>query len=883
MEQVDVTIVGGGPTGLFVALLLQPLGISVRVLDEKPCSLELGRADALNARTQQYFEVAGILDELLPDGLKCNTSSTFKAGDFKSRQNAWWVGIEHAFHKNFLMIGQPVVEQVMRNRLGNAVSYNEHVISIAEEDDSVTVMTSSGRKVRSKYAVGADGARSFVRNALGISFTGTKPEMTWAVLDTFLDTDFPVCPEIITFELDGESRVAWIPRERGMSRFYVLLKGEITQQLAEQSIREHLAPYRVEFTKTEWFSTFHVKERLAGTFISKEGHGRIILAGDAAHVHSVNGGQGLNTGVSDAFALAWRLSALARPSNLTPETRDDILRSYDIERRSTAAQVIGVAAALVRDTIHTAKKYVSTIERNAGFITGMGVNYSEFATPLIQGTELGIWKPGYRCPDVVITGSSGKTSRLYENVSYGDFIVLAIGRRLPAISVSAPVYTILPNGSTNGHMGCHQNRDGDKHFTADWAKNEDSAIVIVRPDITCSGVAQTWRLDLLMLSFIFFIEIHCGEKCRDRTDDNPLVESSFSVDDTSPKPIPNGGLLAWLQVAGSFCLYFCTWGLIASFGSFQTIYERDQLSTHTPFQISVIGSLQTFLMVFSGFIVGPIYDSGYFRHLLAVGSTFIVTGTVLQSLSQNVLLPIMIRELNAQTSLPWATRAMALLLLALLLFSNVVLRPGPNPNGPSQRRQLLDKTALTDWPYVLFVAGCFSVFLGMYTPFVYVQSYALDNNIASDLSGNMLAILNSSSIFGRILPAFLAQNLGPMNTIINAAVFLATTSLCLISATTTPRLLVTVISQGFFTGSFFALQPTIFVRLTSDPRRIGTRFGMAFSVMSVALLFGPPVGGALRRSMGYTAAWVWAGLTIFIGGILILCSRLLKDQKSLIV
>ncbi|KAI1046077.1 hypothetical protein LB505_013379 [Fusarium chuoi] len=69
--------------------------------------------------------------------------------------------------------------------------------------------------------------------------------MTWAVLDTFLDTDFPVCPEIITFELDGESRVAWIPRERGMSRFYVLLKGEITQQLAEESIKEHLAPYRL--------------------------------------------------------------------------------------------------------------------------------------------------------------------------------------------------------------------------------------------------------------------------------------------------------------------------------------------------------------------------------------------------------------------------------------------------------------------------------------------------------------------------------------------------------------------------------------------------------------------------------------------------------------
>ncbi|KAF4991506.1 hypothetical protein FGRMN_7780 [Fusarium graminum] len=402
---------------------------------------------------------------------------------------------------------------------------------------------------------------------------------------------------------------------------------------------------------------------------------------------------------------------------------------------------------------------------------------------------------------------------------------------------------------------------------------------------------------------------------KDRPDDNTPVENSFSANDASPKPVPNGGL-------------------IASFGSFQTIYERDQLSAHTPFQISIIGSLQTFLMVFSGFIVGPIYDSGYFRHLLAVGSTFIVIGTVLQSLSQKywhylltqglmigigagclsilsvaitslwfttrlplvnglaacgsglggVLLPILIRELNAGTSLPWATRAMALSLLVLLLFSNLILRPGPNSNGLTQRRQLLDKTAFADWPYVLFVAGCFSVFLGMYTPFVYIQSYALDNKIASpDLAGNLLAILNSSSIFGRIVPAFLAQSLGPMNTIISAAVLLTTTSLCLISATTTSRLLVTVICQGFFTGSFFALQPTIFVRLTGDPQRIGTRFGMAFSVMSVGLLFGPPVGGALRRNMGYTAAWVWAGLTVFIGGVLILCSRLLKDKKSLVV
>ena len=240
----------------------------------------------------------------------------------------------------------------------------------------------------------------------------------------------------------------------------------------------------------------------------------------------------------------------------------------------------------------------------------------------------------------------------------------------------------------------------------------------------------------------------------------------------------------------------------------------------------------------------------------------------------------MIRELSIKTTLQWATRAMALILLILLLFVNIAIRP--RGSGGTSRRPFIDKTAFTDWPYLMFDAGCFAVFLGMYTPFVHVQSYALDRGIvSSDLALYLLAILNSSSISARIAPAFLAQDSGPTNTTAGAPTGQATTSFRLIVATTAPRLLTTVIVQGFITGSFFAMQPTIFVRLTGDPKRIGTRFGMAFSVMSFALLFGPPVGGALRKSLGYTAAWVWAGLTILTGGILILCSRLLKDRRSL--
>jgi 2-polyprenyl-6-methoxyphenol hydroxylase-like FAD-dependent oxidoreductase len=110
------------------------------------------------------------------------------------------------------MIGQSRVEDVLLRQLDIPVDYNTRVNEIQETKSGVLVKTDQGRTVVAKFAIAADGARSFVRTTLGIPFTGTKPEMVWAVLDTFIETDFPTCPEIITFQKDGQSRVAWIPR-----------------------------------------------------------------------------------------------------------------------------------------------------------------------------------------------------------------------------------------------------------------------------------------------------------------------------------------------------------------------------------------------------------------------------------------------------------------------------------------------------------------------------------------------------------------------------------------------------------------------------------------------------------------------------------------------
>jgi phenol 2-monooxygenase len=156
------------------------------------------------------------------------------------------------------MIAQPQVEQALINSLDIPILYNTTVISVDDGPLYATVQCKD-QTIRSRYIVASDGAHSFVRKHLGISFKGEKPNMRWAVLDAFLKTDFPVCCEIISFEKDGQSRVAWIPRERGLARFYVLLDGEITEEKAKESIQEHMAPYSVEFESTEWFSQFDGK------------------------------------------------------------------------------------------------------------------------------------------------------------------------------------------------------------------------------------------------------------------------------------------------------------------------------------------------------------------------------------------------------------------------------------------------------------------------------------------------------------------------------------------------------------------------------------------------------------------------------------------------
>ncbi|KAK8009350.1 hypothetical protein PG991_011901 [Apiospora marii] len=508
-ETFDLVIIGGGPTGLLCAVLARQLGLTVSIIEAKACTLESGRADGLNARTQQYLGVIGTLDKLRPNGIQCNTSSTFANGAFETRQSHWWTSIEHCQHKNMLIIGQPAVEKALLAQLQAprqpnvplAIRFRHRAKSIEEDGSGVKVISEgftehgvpSRVTTRAQFAIGADGARSTVRPLLGFGFEGSQPEMVWAVLDTWLDTDFPTCPEIISLQNGGQCRVLW-----GAAR------------AAPETIREHMSPYRVRFLRAEWF----IKERVASAFATLDGKGRVFLAGDAAHCHSVNGAQGLNTGVADAFGLIWRIAIAAGKIKMDPSADAQghdrittIMKSYDTERRAVALNAVGVAAELVRDTRHHARQYVATIERNAGYITGMGVAYDGMGSPLVIESERGIWKSGRRCPDLEVQfasphfpGLTRDTYRLYEaarSFGYGRFLLLVIGHHSHAAltldwqfrSVANAVTLVWPGAIPSLTDPNTPPRGGGFHHPGEWSfvtdavGPDDSFVVVVRPDL----------------------------------------------------------------------------------------------------------------------------------------------------------------------------------------------------------------------------------------------------------------------------------------------------------------------------------------------------------------------------------------------------------------
>ena len=413
----DIVIVGAGPVGLMCSYLGQLCGLRSVVLDKSEGPLQVGRADALNARTLQLMEIAGLFETLYPQGKPCNTSSVFGNGQFVSRQSTWWEALEGCFHKHFLMLGQSFTEQLLDAKLteaGNSVRRSTGVAEVKIEGKGCVTTLTNGETIRSRYVIGADGSRSLIREQFKVPFEVTRPQIVWAVLDGVIETDFPKVPEIIVFQADT-SDVAWIPREGKIDRFYCRMDTkDFTMEEAIAKINRAMAPYTLSFKELVWTSQFSVKESVAESFAID---GRVFLAGDAAHIHSVNGGMGLNTGLADAFNLMWKMNMVVNHG--APES---LLRTYEGERKPVALGVIATSGALVRSTKFSesgthATDYVDIVQQRSGYITGMGVRYGVEG---LVGTRLHDFS--FRENDV--------EQRIYSRLDYAKFTLL-IGGELP--------------------------------------------------------------------------------------------------------------------------------------------------------------------------------------------------------------------------------------------------------------------------------------------------------------------------------------------------------------------------------------------------------------------------------------------------------------------
>ena len=326
--------------------------------------------------------------------------------------------------------------------------------------------------------------------------------------------------------------------------------------------------------------------------------------------------------------------------------------------------------------------------------------------------------------------------------------------------------------------------------------------------------------------------------------------------------------------------------------------------------------------MFIGAVTGPIYDAGYVRHLLLGGSVLTVFGQMMLSLCHEywqvflaqavciglgagclfvpavailstyfstkiasatglaaagsslggVIYPIVFYRLQPSIGFAWATRVLGFMMLATLIVSNSVMRVRVLPAG---RRKFLDLTAFREPAYVLFVAGSFLAFMGLYAPFFYAQSYAIDTGIANpNLAFYLLSVINGASTFGRIIPGFVGDIIGPLNMVIPCSLLTSVLCFCLIPARSIASVIIVLALYGLFSGTLVSLPPTIYVHLTRNRAVIGTRMGMGFGITSIGLLVGTPISGAILNATGsFSYVWAFGGALTVAGTLLIMASR----------
>jgi 2-polyprenyl-6-methoxyphenol hydroxylase-like FAD-dependent oxidoreductase len=335
--ETQVLIIGAGPTGLTLAASLRTRGIDTLLVDRLSSGANTSRAGVIHARTLEVLESIDVTERLLARGLKVPTFHV------RERDHAL-LTIEFdrlpSAYRFTLMCPQDITEQVLLERLhelGGQVERPLELTKLSAQTEYVDAELSDGRRVRAQWVVGCDGMHSRVREEAGIAFEGDEYAPSFVLADVHMD--WPLSREEVNlfFAPEGVLVIAPLPGERFRVVGEVAREVDVPEQPSAafvQALLDARGPARVPARVRDvlWSSRFRVHHRVARTLRE----GRVLLCGDAAHVHSPAGGQGMNTGIQDAASLA----------ELLPESAG--LDAWARERRAVATRVVAMTDRMTR-------------------------------------------------------------------------------------------------------------------------------------------------------------------------------------------------------------------------------------------------------------------------------------------------------------------------------------------------------------------------------------------------------------------------------------------------------------------------------------------------------------------------------------------------------
>jgi 2-polyprenyl-6-methoxyphenol hydroxylase-like FAD-dependent oxidoreductase len=339
-DDAEVLIVGAGPTGLVLALWLTRLGIRVRIVDKTSEPGTTSRALAVQARTLEFYGQLGFAEKVVEQGRWATEANLWVNGRRAAQISLDGMGSEISPYPYPLIYPQDEHERLLIERLaelGVKVERETEVLSFQETGDRVRAMIGKPGGAQETctvaYVAGCDGARSTTREHLGIGFPGGTYEHLFYVADVqatgqAVNGDLNIALErsdfLVVFPLKSEGRARFI----GTVRDTTQKAEELSWESVNKGVVEHL---RTDVKRVNWFSTYRVHHRVADRFRK----GRCFLLGDAAHIHSPVGGQGMNTGIGDAVNLAWKLAAVLRG-----RATASLLDTYEPERIAFARRLV---------------------------------------------------------------------------------------------------------------------------------------------------------------------------------------------------------------------------------------------------------------------------------------------------------------------------------------------------------------------------------------------------------------------------------------------------------------------------------------------------------------------------------------------------------------